>query len=127
MLKIEAKVAAVVSDTHLVLNKGKRDGVTIRSRVVLMTEHTVKDPDSGEVLGHVTVPKARLQVVELQDSLTVARTELDSVDGTTLAFFGSRPKLHLGTAPRPFSNSDITLQVGDVAIIEVVDSVGSDD
>ena len=56
------------------MNVGIADGVAVGMyfNVVKITE--IKDPDTSRVLGKVERPKILLQVIEVQDELSVAST-----------------------------------------------------
>ena len=78
MDKIQGKVAKILNSRELVINRGSNDGV-IRGMVFDVldpTEHEIRDPDSGDVLGAVKRPKIRVRVVDVQDRMAIARTFL---------------------------------------------------
>ena len=72
---IEGKVAAILNERDLVINKGKISGVK-KDMIfgVLETKEGIKDPDTGEVLGSVEGVKIKVKVVEVQPKLSVCRT-----------------------------------------------------
>ena len=72
---IEGKVAAILNERELAINKGKISGVK-KDMIfgVFETKEGIKDPDSGEVLGSVGAVKIRVKVVEVQPKLSVCRT-----------------------------------------------------
>jgi len=75
--RIRGKVAAILSQRELVLNVGMEDGVEIGDKFVILNSKgiDVTDPDSGEVLGTVEVPKTVVKVVRVDGPhLSVART-----------------------------------------------------
>lgn len=75
--RIRGKVAAILSKRALVLNVGSGDGVEIGTRFVILNSKGVDvlDPDTGEVLGTVEVPKTIVKVVRVDGPhLSVART-----------------------------------------------------
>lgn len=72
---IEGKVAAILNDRELVINKGKNSGVKPDMLFgILQTTEGIKDPDTGEVLGSVESVKIRVKVVDVQPKLSVCRT-----------------------------------------------------
>lgn len=56
------KVATVVSDTQLAFNAGELAGIQVDDAITLSRRVEVKDPDTGERLGAVDLPKLRLTV-----------------------------------------------------------------
>ena len=63
--RIRGKVAAILSKRELVLNIGTEHGVEVGMRFVILNSKgvDVKDPDSGEVIGTVEVPKTVIKVM----------------------------------------------------------------
>ena len=74
-MAIEGKVAALLNERELVINKGETTGVK-KDMIfgVLETREGIKDPDTGEVLGSVESVKIRVKVVDVQPKLSVCRT-----------------------------------------------------
>lgn len=74
--RIEAKVAQIMTARDLVLNKGSDDGVTVGMRFAILNRKgaDIKDPDTGEVLGSVELPKTFVKVVSTKPRLCIART-----------------------------------------------------
>ncbi len=83
-VRIQGKVAAVLSRRELVLNVGSDDGVTTGMRFVILNRNgiDVKDPDSGAVLGTVEIPKTVVKIVRVDSgNMSVGRT-FRTVGGT---------------------------------------------
>lgn len=75
--RIRGKVAAILSARELILNVGSRDGVEIGMRFAILNSQGVNitDPDTGDTLGSVEVPKTVVKVVRIGgDHLSIART-----------------------------------------------------
>ncbi len=71
---IEAKIAAIIDDTTLVLNAGSERGVQQGMTFVVFAEHSdIKDPDTGESLGHWEMVKAKVVVIHVQERLCTVR------------------------------------------------------
>lgn len=70
-LPIIGKVARILSDRELVINKGAADGVTIDMLFRIIEIVQVRDPDTDSVLGTVKRPIAALNVSEVQEHLSV--------------------------------------------------------
>ena len=90
--KITGKVARVLSARELVINRGSRDGVVNGMRFVVLDPKgiDIKDPDTGQVIGSVAHPKARVQVVEVHERVAVAKTyeRRESPGGATSGIMG---------------------------------------
>ena len=74
---LRGKVAAVLNSRELVLNLGADDGVEVGMRFVILNSKGVDitDPDTGEVIGDVKVPKTVVKVVRVDGpKVAVART-----------------------------------------------------
>ena len=73
---IRGKVARILNSRDLVINVGSRDGVVVGMYFDVLDPkgEDIKDPDTGEVLGSVERPKIRVQVVKVQERLSVAST-----------------------------------------------------
>lgn len=72
MTDIDAKVANVVGANQLAMNAGSAQGVEIGDTVLLYRTVDVQDPDTGEPLGSVLLPKLNLRVNHVQRRLCVA-------------------------------------------------------
>jgi hypothetical protein len=82
--RIRGKVAAILSKRELVLNVGTEHGVEVGMRFVILNRKgvDVKDPDSGEVIGTVEVPKTVIKVVRVDGArISVGRT-FRTIEGT---------------------------------------------
>lgn len=73
---ITGVVAKIVSDREVILNRGSTHGIESGDFVIVIDPETtsVLDPESGEDLGGLKRIKAVLQVVEVADRLSLART-----------------------------------------------------
>lgn len=91
MNEIRAKIADVLSDTQLVLNKGTNQGVKLDSDVICYTSHAIKDPDTGESLGGFRRIRLRLKVTYVQDRLCIA---------TVTQYMDAGDKIDLMVVPR---------------------------
>lgn len=127
--RIEAKVAGVLSRRELALNKGDADGVEVGMRFAILNGNGIglTDPDTGEPLGSVEVPKTIVKVVRLDgDHLAVARTfrtlpgtgTVGMLAGLTSGSPARLETLRLGEAPlrEEMSEEDSIVKRGDVAI-----------
>lgn len=76
-MAVEGKVAKVLGSNEIVLNRGRNDGVRAGMvfEVFSPDGEEVWDPDTGETLGTVEDVKARAEVTEVKDRLSVARLQ----------------------------------------------------
>lgn len=84
---IEGKVARLLTERDLVINRGKANGVTVGMRFKILNQNgrAIRDPDSQEIIGSVEIVKVVVKVVEVQENLCVARTfKTIRVEGTGL-------------------------------------------
>lgn len=74
--KIRGKVAEVVSDRELILNRGSEHGVEAGMFFSILNPNTIgiTDPDSGEPLGGIRTVKIVVRAVEVAQKITLART-----------------------------------------------------
>jgi len=73
MTELTAKVASVLDQTMMALNKGSQAGVGINDKVILWRTADLTDPDSREKLGRLKMESLRLAVVHVQETLCVAQ------------------------------------------------------
>ena len=73
-MTITALVARIISDREAALNVGSEHGVKIGDVATVYREIVVTDPESREEIGIVKRPAVRLQIVEVQDRLSVGQT-----------------------------------------------------
>lgn len=73
---IRGKVARVLNEREIAINKGAADGVTIGMYFDIMEVHNedIIDPETGEMLGPIERSKVRLKVTHVQEKLSVATT-----------------------------------------------------
>lgn len=76
-MAVEGKVAKVLANNEIVVNRGRSQGVRPGMMFEIFTPggEEVWDPDTGETLGTVEDVKARAEVTEVKDLLSVARLQ----------------------------------------------------
>lgn len=76
MVLIEGKVAQVISERDVAINRGRDAGVEVGMifRILSPEPEAIYDPDTNECIGKVDVTKVEVEVIEVQDSLAVCRT-----------------------------------------------------
>jgi len=74
--RIEGKVAQLLTDRELVINRGAEDGVEagMRFAILVPSGTDIRDPDTGEILGSVELAKTYVKVVSVMPKVAVAKT-----------------------------------------------------
>lgn len=74
--RIYGKVAEVVSDREVILNRGGEHGVHVGMYFAILDPSAVgiTDPDTGETLGDIKMVKIVVRAIEVAPKLTLART-----------------------------------------------------
>ncbi|MDQ0094812.1 hypothetical protein [Paeniglutamicibacter psychrophenolicus] len=98
MSRIEGRVATVLSDRQIAINRGSQHGVEIGMKFAVLTDEVpvVTDPETGEEIGNVEVAKTLVKIVSIQEKMSIARTfRTKTVGGGSiwsLTGVGSTPK-----------------------------------
>ena len=71
---IRGKVAKVLNDREIVINRGTDHSVKLGTRFKLIETVEIQDPDTRDGIGTITREKIRFVVVHLQASMSIART-----------------------------------------------------
>ncbi|MDT4848241.1 hypothetical protein FQZ97_823280 [compost metagenome] len=73
---LRGKVARILDTRNLVINLGSNQGVVVGMYFDVLDPNgeDIKDPDTGEILGSVDRPKVRVQVIKVEERLSVAST-----------------------------------------------------
>ena len=73
---IRGKVARVLNNKKVALNRGVNDGVRVGMVFSILSPYgsDIRDPDTGETLGAVEMSKATVKVTDVQERLSVAST-----------------------------------------------------
>ena len=76
-MAVEGKVAKILGNNEIVINRGRGQGVRQGMLFEIFTPEgeEVWDPDTGETLGTVEDVKAKAEVTEVKDRLAVARLQ----------------------------------------------------
>ncbi|MDD7939775.1 hypothetical protein PHK61_15235 [Actinomycetospora lutea] len=125
--KIEGKVARVLNERELVVNRGADHGVTegMFLEVVDRDPEDILDPETGEVIGQVSPVKNYVKVTEVQAKMSVAATYLSwKTAGGALSSLSVLPNLFAPSRteydvietdePSLGDDRDTTVHVGDV-------------
>ena len=76
MERIEGAVARILNARELVLNRGTDHGVEIGMQFAVLNSQggSITDPETGETLGSIELPKVIVKVVQVYEKLAVAST-----------------------------------------------------
>jgi len=76
MEDVSGKIADVVNDREVILNRGSKQGVEVGMvfKVLSRYQRDIKDPDTGETLGAVERVTAVIKAVEVAANFAIART-----------------------------------------------------
>lgn len=87
--RIRGKVAAILSKREIIMTIGSAHGVEIGMKFVVLNSSgiDVRDPDTGETLESIEVPKTVVKVVRVSEKVSVGRT-FRTIPGR-LGIFGS--------------------------------------
>lgn len=110
----DAKVASIIDDYRVVINKGTTDGVTVGQRfLILNTGEEVFDPDTKESLGHIEVVKGKGEVTHVQEKMaTLQTTDTHEIKRKASGLFAiTQAAQEVSREPKAF----IDPQIGDVA------------
>jgi hypothetical protein len=75
--RIQGKVAAILTLSELVINRGSADGVLVGMQFAVLNSQgiNVRDPDTGELLGSTELVKTVVKIVRIDgEHLSVGRT-----------------------------------------------------
>jgi hypothetical protein len=73
---IRGMVAQILNARELVLNRGSEHSVEVGMRFAVLNSRgaDIKDPETGELIGSVDVPKVLVKVVRVGEKVSVAST-----------------------------------------------------
>lgn len=119
---MRAKIAAVVDEHRIAVNAGEAAGVQQGDTVILFRVVNVTDPDSGESLGSVSVPKLNLAVESVQERFCVAvvtDTYVTGQQGEGLAAI-LRPRYRKQVSERSVTDRHtVRIKIGEEAVISL--------
>ncbi|MCL2489764.1 MAG: hypothetical protein FWF36_03420 [Propionibacteriaceae bacterium] len=88
--QFQAKVARIINNTDLALNKGLEDGVEVGMKFAILSDagEDIRDPDSGEVLDSIQIAKTVVKVIYVTSRLSIGRTFRKYESAGIFATFG---------------------------------------
>lgn len=68
-------IAKIVTEYRVVINRGHKDGVENGMRFVIFDPgEEILDPKTGESLGNLEIVKAKVEVINVQEKMSTAKT-----------------------------------------------------
>ncbi|WP_145013371.1 hypothetical protein [Mycobacterium marseillense] len=114
---ITGLVARVISNTKLVINRGREHGVQLGQIYIVQSREgeAIADPENNEIIGVLPVEKVRVKVTEVYDRMAVAETYRQKTvggSGTLLSDVFGPPREVLET----FQSDEKSRIAGDLAV-----------
>lgn len=82
---MKIKVAKVIDEWSLVLNKGAKDGIEIGQRfLIYAVGEVIKDPDTGDELEALEIVKGTGKVTHLQENIATISSDMKSSPHRTI-------------------------------------------
>ncbi len=126
-IKIKGRIVRIINSTTVVINLGSEKGVDSESRFYVLGEaEDVIDPETGEVLGSVTVTKVVLKASQVFERFTIAVSKWQEYGSGLTTFItekvsrGSELKVEQNEIKPWLSKSEATVRVGDEVEVEVI-------
>ncbi len=124
---IHGKVAEIIDEYSLVINKGEIDGVSSGMEFIVYLEgETIIDPETNDDLGYLEIVKARLKVTHIQEKFCIVRT-FETQPGlytSNIASYISAMQTQI-QVPKPLNIGDLKDRPEPDLIIRVGDKVRS--
>lgn len=113
--RFEGKVANIIDDYRVVINKGSNDGVRVGQRFLILTiGEEIKDPDTKESLGKIEVIKGKGEVTHVQERMaTLQTTDTHEIkrQPSGIGLFAIAQSQEVTREPKAF----ISPEIGDIA------------
>jgi hypothetical protein len=73
---IQGRVARILNSRELVINRGAEAGVSLGMRFAVLDPagEDITDPDTGQIIGSLQRPKAQVEIVQVSENISVAKT-----------------------------------------------------
>lgn len=121
MTEIAAKVAAILDSNLVAFNAGDRSGVEVGNKVTIWRSMALIDPDSKGPLGDLRMRTLGLEIVHVQDTLSVGQVtdlaESDQVYAVTVT--GWQRRKRITQEPTEADINTVLVRIGDEATIAV--------
>lgn len=84
----EYRVAKIIDDKNLIITGGYEDGIKVNDKMEIIdksSDITVKDPDTGEILGTLDATKGEVVVAKVFPHMAIVESPKRKVPGLTTA------------------------------------------
>ena len=71
---LEGKIAQILNDRELVINRGSKDGVESGMKFKIVENLIILDPDTDAQLGSIERENIRVKVIDVQPAFSIAHT-----------------------------------------------------
>lgn len=89
---IRGRIIRILDTTTVIINLGRKNGVTPQSIFrILGDPETIEDPASGEVLGSLTVVKAKARASQVYERFTIATSKWTTRSSPAYGLLGMEP------------------------------------
>ena len=81
-----ATIARIITPTRIVINRGSEHGVKKGQKMLVysLEENEVKDPNTGESLGHLEIYKGTGEIIHTQEKMSILESDRDKyIEGFT--------------------------------------------
>lgn len=116
MPEIEGKVASVLDEFRVALNRGAAVGVVPHSRAVVWRIVEITDPDTGDLLETVRLEAIQLEVVEVLPAVSIA-----AIPKGGLSMFGFDVPRRRIDSPGVMPSNLVRINPGDEVTIRLPD------
>jgi hypothetical protein len=119
-MRIDGKVAGLVSPTQVTINAGASKGVKVGDVVTVYRKIDVQDPDSKQDLGSVALTKIKLNVSFVSERFCLADTLFvsDSLSSLWAGLNTPPPRMRVTTDQAQASSQVAVIAIGDPVFIE---------
>ena len=121
---LEGKVAQILNDREVVINRGSKDGVETGMKFKIVESLTILDPDTDEELGSIERENIRVKVIDVQPAFAIAHTyqTYQALDGMSRDLFRVAGRTYSMTKVRTIRSSEDASAV-DAKLVRIGDKV----
>lgn len=116
------KVAKIISTKQIVINAGKKDGIKVGDELEIVDQYgaSVRDPDTGELLGTLDMPKGKVIVSTIYEKMAIADAPKINITSSNTNILGIATQADLNVDPKQITGteniSNKPIQIGDIVI-----------
>ncbi len=111
---IRGKIARILDEYTVYINRGLEHGVKEGMTFIIYDEgSSIKDPDTGNVLGNIEIVKARVVVREVQEKMSRATTPSYSTFPILTSMANIRDRLIVSEEEKKEEEEKSSVRIGD--------------